>query len=119
MKLHNIILSIIAVALFVIIFLLYNIIRSDKTTDAEVSTQQTDSKTNVCLAFNTGAIENCQKGSQLLFLPQTWGNDQLPILVAGYNCDFNHPVVYNNGGVTCIKATEGVNKEPEKEDEKQ
>lgn len=31
----------------------------------------------------------CQKGDDLLFMPHTYGSDQLPIEFAGKKCDFN------------------------------
>ncbi len=44
----------------------------------------------------------CKPGQKVLFLPNSWGNDQLPIIFAGINCDLRYSVAMNNGGVTCI-----------------
>ena len=46
----------------------------------------------------------CKPGQKVLFLPDVWGNDQLPIVFAGVNCDLRYSVAMNNGGVTCIYA---------------
>ena len=46
-------------------------------------------------------VSQCEDGQLLVFLPNSWGNDQLPIEVAALYCDFDHSVVYNNGGVVC------------------
>ena len=46
---------------------------------------------------------NCSAGDLITFTPNRWGNDQLPIFAAATFCDFNLSIVYNNGGVTCIK----------------
>ena len=46
----------------------------------------------------------CKSGDHLLFMPQHWGNEQLPIEFAGKKCDFNKPVVWNNSGVTGVYA---------------
>ena len=42
-------------------------------------------------------------GDLLIYLPMQWGNDQLPIIFAARNCDLANNVVYDKGGVTCIK----------------
>jgi hypothetical protein len=44
----------------------------------------------------------CKQGQVLAFLPPTWGNEQLPIMAAALYCDFHHPIVHTNGGVTCV-----------------
>lgn len=44
----------------------------------------------------------CKPGQKVVFLPQRWGNEQLPIKFAAVNCDLGYSVVMNNGGVTCI-----------------
>jgi len=124
MKLQNIILSLIAVALFSIAFFLNAIYRNNtddqkssvNNTNDNVSSQVSEVGTELCMAFDMNSIGNCQKGTKLMFLPQRWGNDQLPIIVAGSHCDFNHPVVYNNGGVACVKLSEAVVQSSEQKD---
>jgi len=44
----------------------------------------------------------CKEGQVLAFLPPSWGNEQLPILAAALYCDFHHPIVHTNGGVSCV-----------------
>ena len=46
----------------------------------------------------------CQKGDDLLFMPHTYGSDQLPIEFAGKKCDFNKQIALNKGGVVCTYA---------------
>lgn len=48
------------------------------------------------------AKASCKEGQILLFRPARWGNEQLPITVSSVFCDFNHPIVWNNGGVSCV-----------------
>jgi hypothetical protein len=43
----------------------------------------------------------CKPGQKIAFLPQRWGNEQLPILFAAFNCDLDATVVLTNGGVVC------------------
>ncbi len=46
--------------------------------------------------------EACKQGQKVVFLPQRWGNEQLPILFAAVNCDLRYSVALTNGGVACI-----------------
>lgn len=46
----------------------------------------------------------CQKGDDLLFMPHTYGSEQLPIEFAGKKCDFNKQIALNKGGVVCTYA---------------
>ena len=50
----------------------------------------------------TATAEACSPGQKVVFLPNRWGNDQLPIMFAALNCDFRYSVASNNGGVSCI-----------------
>ena len=45
---------------------------------------------------------SCTAGQKVVFLPDSWGNEQLPILFAAVNCDLRYTLVLTNGGVTCI-----------------
>ena len=44
----------------------------------------------------------CKPGQKVLFLPATFGNEQLPILFAAVNCDHRFSIALTNGGVSCI-----------------
>ena len=44
----------------------------------------------------------CKPGEKVVFLPKTFGNEQLPVYFAAVNCDLRYPVVWTTGGVTCI-----------------
>lgn len=44
----------------------------------------------------------CKAGQKVVFLPESWGNEQLPVLFAAVNCDLRYSVAMTNGGVTCI-----------------
>ena len=44
----------------------------------------------------------CKTGQKITFLPDRWGNEQLPIIFAAVNCDLRYSVVSSPGGVTCI-----------------
>jgi len=63
---------------------------------------QGEDKPVFCVIKHDGDdVSQCEDGQILVFLPDSWGNDQLPIDVAALYCDFDHSIVYNNGGVTC------------------
>lgn len=44
----------------------------------------------------------CKPGQKVVFLPDRWGNEQLPVIFAAVNCDLRYNVVLTNGAVTCI-----------------
>lgn len=44
----------------------------------------------------------CKPGQKIVFLPQSFGNEQLPIYFAAVNCDLRYNVALTNGAVTCI-----------------
>lgn len=44
----------------------------------------------------------CKPGQKVAFLPDSFGNEQLPVLFAAVNCDLRYSVALTNGGVTCI-----------------
>lgn len=46
----------------------------------------------------------CVKGDELLYLPERWGNEQLPIDFIAKKCDFSKQISWTNGGVTCVYA---------------
>lgn len=62
-------------------------------------------KNEVCVAdlklYAVGET-NCKDGQIFFFKPERWGNEQMPIEIATYFCDFNFPIVYNKGGVSCV-----------------
>lgn len=57
------------------------------------------------------AKEHCEPGQKILYLPESFGNEQLPILFAAVNCDLRYSVALTKGAVTCIYAP--INVEPE------
>lgn len=62
-------------------------------------------KNEVCLVNDTifnGVEPNCKEGEVFYFQPNQLMNKQVPIVVSTYFCDFNFPIVQNEGGVTCV-----------------
>lgn len=59
-------------------------------------------QSKLCIFNDINGVKECKNGEMAMFSPASWGNEQLPITVAGMVCDFNHPVVYNNAGVICV-----------------
>ena len=45
---------------------------------------------------------SCRPGQKVVFLPPSFGNEQLPIIFAAVNCDLRYTVALTNGAVTCI-----------------
>lgn len=48
------------------------------------------------------ALEFCKEGQLVSVLPNRWGNEQFPLLMASVICNFDHNIVHTNGGVVCI-----------------
>lgn len=46
----------------------------------------------------------CRPGDTLLFVPSSWGNEQLPVTFAALKCDFSKEITLTKGGVACIYA---------------
>lgn len=46
----------------------------------------------------------CTPGQKVAFLPDRWGNEQLPVIFAAVNCDLRYSVALTAGGVACIFA---------------
>lgn len=72
---------------------------------------------DLCVTVSKNKATQCKAGQKVVFVPNSWGNEQLPIIFAAINCDMRYSVAMNNGGVTCIyvgeKKTEE-NANPEK-----
>ncbi len=57
---------------------------------------------NICEVKNYGPARACQPGQKVVFLPPSFGNEQLPILFVAMNCDLRYSVALTHGGVACI-----------------
>lgn len=80
---------------------------STSSGDAASAAQQMPDQSQLCEVHKwqedvTSAA--CRVGQKIVFLPSSWGSDQLPILFAAVNCDLRFSVALTNGGVTCIYA---------------
>jgi hypothetical protein len=56
----------------------------------------------VCNFDNDTSAQRCKDGQLAFFQPATFGNEQLPLVVASAYCDFAHPIMHNRGGVLCV-----------------
>ncbi len=59
-------------------------------------------QSNMCIYSTDDEAKQCKAGEMSWFKPRHWGNEQLPLNVAGAYCDFNYKVIYNNSGVICV-----------------
>ena len=61
---------------------------------------------DVCFVLNyplgMSALKTCKPGERVVFLPQQWGNQQLPIQFVSMACDLRYTIAMTNGGVVCI-----------------
>ncbi len=58
-------------------------------------------QSKVCVFSNVAQAAKCKNGELAFFSPDSWGNDQLPLLVVRLFCNTNHQIVYNDSGVIC------------------
>ncbi len=65
-------------------------------------TKATVDNSSICVVKVFDTIPKCEEGKPIAFLPASWGNNQLPLYFIALHCDFNHQIVYNDGGVVCI-----------------
>lgn len=49
-------------------------------------------------------LTGCRKGDEVLYMPNRWGNEQLPINFIAVVCDMSKQIAYNNTAVACIYA---------------
>lgn len=62
-------------------------------------------QTNLCevSSWEHEAVKDaCTPGQKVVYLPQRFGNAQLPIIFAAVNCDLRYTVALTEGAVTCI-----------------
>ncbi|MCK7460038.1 hypothetical protein [Idiomarina aminovorans] len=45
---------------------------------------------------------SCKAGQKVVFLPDSFGNEQLPVIFAAVNCDHRFNIALTKGGVSCI-----------------
>jgi hypothetical protein len=56
----------------------------------------------ICVTSEVRVESGCEPGQRVVFMPHSWGNEQMPVMFAAMNCDLRYSVVMNNGGVTCV-----------------
>jgi len=45
---------------------------------------------------------SCKAGQKIVYLPKSFGNEQLPVIFSAVNCDHRFSIALTNGGVSCI-----------------
>ena len=45
---------------------------------------------------------SCKAGQKVVYLPSSFGNEQLPVIFAAVNCDHRFSIALTKGGVSCI-----------------
>ncbi|PML76114.1 hypothetical protein [Enterovibrio norvegicus] len=58
---------------------------------------------HICHVSNgVEAKKQCKDGDVLMWLPNSFGNEQYPVLYTALFCDFTQQVTHTVGGTTCI-----------------
>lgn len=52
--------------------------------------------------YNNAVDAGCKPGQKIVFMPASFGNEQLPVLFAAVNCDMRYAIALTNGAVACI-----------------
>jgi hypothetical protein len=86
-------------------------------TSLPAALQQPDMQDSVCAVDQLDGLTEieCERGNVIAFLPNVWGNEQMPVIFSVLACDMNRPVIHNNGGVACTfvgkdRMTKGIEK---------
>jgi hypothetical protein len=56
----------------------------------------------LCVTTEVRVESGCNPGQRVVFMPERFGNEQLPVMFASMNCDLRYAVAMTNGGVTCV-----------------
>lgn len=57
----------------------------------------------VCMVYDFDT-RGCRAGDDLLYMPRSFGNEQLPIEFVGKKCNMSKPIALTKGGVACTYA---------------
>lgn len=57
---------------------------------------------SLCQVDDYRVATTCRPGQKIVFLPASFGNEQLPVMFAALNCDLRYSVALTQGAVTCI-----------------
>lgn len=63
-------------------------------------------KNEVCSlsVINNDTLTACKDGQILLYSPERWGtgDTQSSIIYSAYVCDFDYPILYSTGALSCV-----------------
>lgn len=59
-------------------------------------------QSRICEVNDWHIAVDCKPGQKIVFLPESFGNEQLPVLFAALNCNLCYQVVATRGAVTCV-----------------
>jgi hypothetical protein len=62
-------------------------------------------QSNLCVVTawqHDEVAKECKPSQKVAFIPNSFGNEQLPVIFAAANCDLRYNVALTTGAVTCI-----------------
>ena len=62
-------------------------------------------QTSICTTSSLVPAENkefCDVGQKIAFLPERFGNEQMPLLFVAANCDIRYGFSHTKGGAVCV-----------------
>jgi hypothetical protein len=76
---------------------------TEKTEAKDIIEETNTEARKLCTVTDASkAYSSCSDGDIVLFAPSSWGNEQFPVKVAAYICNFDKPIVHTKGGVSCV-----------------
>ncbi|MBS0434045.1 MAG: hypothetical protein JSR75_03985 [Proteobacteria bacterium] len=69
---------------------------------AAASSDKSIDQSKVCQTNSWQVARDCKVGQKIAFLPESWGNEQLPVMFAAVNCDLRYSIAMTKGAVVCI-----------------
>jgi hypothetical protein len=70
--------------------------------NAVAATGEAVDQDHICKSSDWRTASDCTPGRKIVFLPESFGNEQLPVLFAAANCDLRYSVALTQGAVACI-----------------
>ena len=59
-------------------------------------------QSKLCHVQTDEQAKSCNSGELILFQPRSFGNEQLPLMIAAAYCDTNYQIMHTKGAVMCV-----------------
>ena len=59
-------------------------------------------QSKLCHVQTDAQAKACPTGELMFFQPSSFGNEQLPVMIAAAYCDSNYQIMHTSGAVMCV-----------------